>query len=95
MRAKIAAEHEPPTGRIGQRRQLVIHQSIFKTLNLQAGDFVAFARHGNDLLVKPRRLAEPVENLTSAESKGLRQSLKQTGQGKTRPWAAIKDELAL
>jgi hypothetical protein len=33
--------------------------------------------------------------LTPSEAKRLRQSLKQTRQGKTRPWAGIKRELGL
>ncbi|MGD0050088.1 MAG: AbrB/MazE/SpoVT family DNA-binding domain-containing protein [Bryobacteraceae bacterium] len=79
-----------PVGRIGQRRQVVIPQEIFRTLKLQEGDFVAFAKHGNGVLVKPRRLVDPDSVLTPAEAKRLRQSLKQTRQGKTRPWAEIK-----
>lgn len=84
-----------PVGRIGQRRQIVIPQEIFKTLKLQEGDFVAFAKHGNGVLVKPRRLVDPDDVLTPAEAKRLRQSLQQTRQAKTRPWADIKHELGL
>ena len=93
MRSKATATKEQSIGRIGQRRQVVIPLSIFKTLNFQTGDFVAFARHGNGLLQKPKRVAESDETFTAAESKRLRQSLKRTRQGKTRPWAQIKDEL--
>jgi bifunctional DNA-binding transcriptional regulator/antitoxin component of YhaV-PrlF toxin-antitoxin module len=82
-------------GRIGQRRQVVIPQEIFDTLKLREGDFVAFAKHGNGVLVKPRRLIDPDDVLTPAEAKRLRESLKQTRQGKTRPWAEIKHELGL
>ncbi|MGB7762503.1 MAG: hypothetical protein WBL61_21895 [Bryobacteraceae bacterium] len=48
---------------------------------------------GNGVLLKPRRLVDPDDVLTPAEAKRLRQSLKQTRQGKTRPWSEIKDEL--
>jgi len=95
MAGKPAAANKQPIGRIGQRRQIVIPQSIFETLNFQAGDFVAFAKHGNGVLVKPRRVVLADDTLTAAESKRLRQSLKQTRQGKTRPWAQVKDELGL
>jgi hypothetical protein len=44
------------------------------------------------MLVKPKRVVDPDDVLTSAEAKRLRQSLKQTRQGKTRPWAGIKHE---
>jgi bifunctional DNA-binding transcriptional regulator/antitoxin component of YhaV-PrlF toxin-antitoxin module len=84
-----------PVGRIGQRRQVVIPQQIFKTLKLQEGDFVAFSKHGNGVLVKPRRLVDPNDVLTTDEAKRLRQSLRQTRLGKTRAWADIKDELGL
>ena len=94
-RSKAAATKEQAIGRIDQRRQVVIPLSIFKTLNFQTGDFVAFARHGDGLLLKPKRVTESDETLTAAESKRLRQSLKQSRQGKTRPWDEIKNELAL
>jgi hypothetical protein len=62
---------------------------------------VAFTKtkHGNGVLVQPRPLVGPDDvpddALTAAEAKRLRQSLKQTRQGKTRPWAGIKRELGL
>jgi len=74
---------------------VVIPREIFKTLQLQEGDFVALAKHGNGVLVKPRRVVDPQEVLTPAEAKRLRQSLKQTRAGAARPWAAIKRELDL
>jgi hypothetical protein len=46
-------------------------------------------------LAKPTPGASPDEVLTPAEAERLRQSLKQTRQGKTRPWAEIKNELGL
>jgi bifunctional DNA-binding transcriptional regulator/antitoxin component of YhaV-PrlF toxin-antitoxin module len=84
-----------PIGRVGQRRQVVIPREIFDSLRMREGDFVAFAKHGNGVLVEPRRVADPDDVLTSAEAKRLRQSLKQTRQGKTRPWAGIRHELGL
>jgi len=39
-------------------------------------------------------VADP-DAITPAEAKRLRQSLKQTREGKTRPWTEIKDELGL
>ncbi len=46
-------------------------------------------------LGKPMPVAGRDEVLTPAEAKRLRQSLKQTRQGKTRPWDEIKNELGL
>jgi len=43
----------------------------------------------------PTPVAGPDDGLTSAEAKRPRQSLKQTRQGKTRPWTEIKNELGL
>jgi hypothetical protein len=83
----MAGKAKPrPSGRAGQRRQVVIPLEIFEMLKL---------RHGNGVLVKPRRTVDPGEALTPAEAKRLRQSLKQTRQGKTRPWAHIRHELGL
>lgn len=82
-------------GRVGQRRQVVIPREIFDNLRMREGDFVAFTKHGNGVLVKPRRVVDPDDVLTAAEVKRLRQSLKQTRQGKTRLWADIKHELDL
>jgi bifunctional DNA-binding transcriptional regulator/antitoxin component of YhaV-PrlF toxin-antitoxin module len=79
-----------PIGRVGQRRQVVIPREIFDNLCMREGDFVAFAKHGNGVLVKPRRVVDPDDVLTPTEVKRLRQSLKQTRQGKTRPWAEYK-----
>ena len=95
MAGKTSASVKAPTGRVGQRRQVVIPREIFDNLGMREGDFVAFAKHGNGVLVKPRRVVDPDDVLTPTEAKRLRQSLKQTRQGKTRPWADIKHELGL
>ena len=95
MAGKTSAAIKEPIGRIGQRRQVVIPRAIFENLHMREGDFVAFAKHGKGVLVKPRRLVDPDDALTPAEAKRLRQSLVQTKQGKTRPWADIKHELGL
>jgi hypothetical protein len=54
---------------------------------------IGFVGPGKKVLLKPKRLVDPDDVLTPAEAKRLRQSLKQTRQGKTRPWADIKHEL--
>jgi len=46
-------------------------------------------------LAKSTPVVSPDDVLTPAEAERLRQSLKQTRQGKTRPWAEIKNELGL
>jgi hypothetical protein len=51
---------------------------------------IGFVGPGKKVLVKPKRVVDPDDALTPAEAKRLRQSLKQTRQGKTRPWADVK-----
>jgi len=51
---------------------------------------IGFVGPEKKVLVKPKRAVAPDDVLTPAEAKRLRQSLKQTRQGKTRPWADIK-----
>jgi bifunctional DNA-binding transcriptional regulator/antitoxin component of YhaV-PrlF toxin-antitoxin module len=95
MAGKTGTAIGEPIGRVGQRRQVVIPRGIFDTLRMREGDFVAFAKHGNGVLIRPRRVVGPDDALTPAEAKRLRRSLKQTRQGKTRPWAEVKSELGL
>ncbi len=95
MASKTATTTREPIGRVGQRRQVVIPRELFATLNLREGDFVAFAKHANGVLIKPKRVVDPDDILTPGEAKRLRQSLKQMRQGKTRSWARIKHELGL
>ena len=90
MAGKISVTPREPIGRVGQRRQVVIPREIFDALHMREGDFVAFAKHRNGVLVKPRRLVDPEDALTPDEAKRLRESLKQTRQKQTRPWSEIK-----
>jgi hypothetical protein len=64
-------------------------------LKLQEGDFVAFSKQANGVLIKPKRLADPDNVLTPAEAKKLRRSLKQARQGKTMPWSQVRHDLGL
>ena len=95
MAGKLSATNREAIGRVGQRRQVVIPRGIFDDLHMREGDFVAFSKHGSGVLVKPRRVVDPDDVLTPAEAERLRESLEQTRQGKTRPWAEIKHELGL
>jgi hypothetical protein len=51
---------------------------------------IGFVGPGKKVLVKPKQVVDPDDVLSPAEAKRLRQSLKQTRQGKTRPWADVK-----
>jgi AbrB family looped-hinge helix DNA binding protein len=82
-------------GRVGQRRQVVIPREMLETLKLREGDFVAFSKQDNGVLIKPKRVVDPDDVLTPAEAKKVRHALKLIREGKTRPWSQIKDELGL
>jgi AbrB family looped-hinge helix DNA binding protein len=83
------------TGRVGQRRQVVIPREILETLKLQAGDLVAFAEQKGGVLIKPKRAADTDEVLTPAEARKVRHALKQVREGKTKTLAQIRHELDL
>jgi antitoxin component of MazEF toxin-antitoxin module len=72
-----------------------VPREMLETLNLQEGDFVAFSKQTNGVLIKPRRVADPDDVLTPTEAKKLRHGLKQIREGKTRPWSQIKHERGL
>lgn len=93
MATKTAATER--IGRVGQRRQVVIPREMLETLKLQEGDFVAFSKQANGVLIKPKRVVDPDDVLTPEQAKRLRQSLKQMRQGKTQPLAQIKHEVGL
>jgi bifunctional DNA-binding transcriptional regulator/antitoxin component of YhaV-PrlF toxin-antitoxin module len=94
MQGKTTAIPER-VGRVGQRRQLVIPRDMLESLKVQEGDFVAFSRHANGVLIKPKRLVDPDDVLTPAETKKVLHALKQVRQGKTKTLAQIKHELDL
>jgi antitoxin component of MazEF toxin-antitoxin module len=95
MAGKLSASAREPIGRVGQRRRVAIPRGIFDDLHMREGDFVAFSKHGDGVLVMPRRVVDPDNVLTPAEAERLRESLEQTRQGNTRPWAEIKPGLGL
>ena len=81
-------------GRIGQRRHVVIPMEILKTLNLRAGDFVAFTEQKNGVLIKAKRMVDPEDTLTPAEAKIVRRGEAQLKRGDSKPWRAVKDALS-
>ena len=95
MSSKPLASVRDPVGRVGQRRQVVIPREIFDKLRMREGDFVAFTQKGNGVLVKPKRLVDPDEVLTAAETSKVRRGLRQVKEGKTKPWADVKRDMGL
>ena len=66
---------------------------MLEGLRLREGDFVAFSRQANGVLVKPKRLVDPDEVLTPAEAKKVRQGMEQIKTGRFKLWREVKDEL--
>jgi AbrB family looped-hinge helix DNA binding protein len=79
-------------GRVSQRRQVVIPREMLKTLNIQEGDFVAFAQKHNGVLIKPRRVVEPDDILTAEEAKKVHQGMTQIKEGRFKLWRDVKQE---
>jgi AbrB family looped-hinge helix DNA binding protein len=91
MASKTATKEK--IGRVGQRRQVVIPLEIAKTLNIQEGDFVAFTKQANGVLMKPKRLVDSEDVLTLAEAKRVRHGMKQIKDGRFKLWRDVKHEL--
>jgi uncharacterized membrane protein YgcG len=56
---------------------------------------VAFSKQANGVLIKPKRVVDHDDVLTTAEAKKVRHALQQVRQKKTKPLAQIKYELGL
>ena len=84
------ATTEKRIGRVGQRRQVVIPREIFENLDMREGDSVGVEQHGHSVVIKPKKLVDPDDVISPDEARRLRRSLKQTRQGKTRPWSQVK-----
>jgi AbrB family looped-hinge helix DNA binding protein len=81
--------------RIGQRRQVVIPKRIFDAMKLKEGDFMEVTAERGRVSMKPKRLVDWDQTLTTAEAKMVRHGLKQAKTRKTRDWSRIKNELGL
>jgi AbrB family looped-hinge helix DNA binding protein len=81
-------------GRVGQRRQAVIPREILETLNLRAGDLVAFTEQKNGVLIKAKRTVDSDDTLTVAEAKIVRRGEAQLKRGDSKPWRAVKHALS-
>jgi AbrB family looped-hinge helix DNA binding protein len=80
-------------GRVGQRRQVVIPREMLETLNLQEGDFVAFAQKQNGVLIKPKRVVDPDDVLTPEESALVKKAEREMRQGKFVTLAQLRHDL--
>jgi AbrB family looped-hinge helix DNA binding protein len=91
------AERARPAGisRIGRRRQVVIPKVVLDQLQLRAGDLVEVTARGGRVSLKPRKITDPGELLTAADTTKVRSGLKQAKEGKTLPWNQVKHDLGL
>ena len=80
-------------GRVGQRRQVVIPREILETLNLQEGDWWR-SLSKNGVLIKPKRIVNSADTLTSAETKLVRCGEAQLKRGESKPWRVVKQALS-
>jgi hypothetical protein len=81
-------------GRVGQRRQVVIHREIFDKLQMREGDFVAFSQKDNGVLLKPKRVVDAGDVLTPDEAKLVRRGEAQLKRGESKPWRTVKHALS-
>ena len=69
-------------GRVSRRRQVVIPREMLETLNIQEGDFVAYAQKQNGVLIKPRRVVDADDVLTTQESALVKKAEREMREGK-------------
>ena len=60
---------------------MVIPRDLAEMFNLQEGDFVAFTKHENGVLIKPKRMVDPDEVLTSEESALIAKARREVAAG--------------
>jgi len=92
--ATKAATAKERIGRVGQRRQVVIPRDLLETLQLREGDFVAFTKQANGVLIRPKRAVDPDDVLTPAEAKLVRLGEAQLKRGESKPWRVVKHALS-
>ena len=85
---------EERIGRVGQRRQVVIPREMLETLNIREGDFVAFRKQANGVLIKPKQVVDPDDILSPEESAQIAKARREVRAGKYIPLARLEYDLA-
>ena len=80
-------------GRVGQRRQVVIPREMLENLKLREGDFVAFTRQANGVLIKPKRVVDTDDVLTREESALILKARQEMREGKHVTLAQLENDL--
>jgi AbrB family looped-hinge helix DNA binding protein len=84
-----------PISKLGQRRQVVIPKDICENLGLEIGDFVEIMQEGGRVIIKPKRVVDPEDVLSSEDEEALRQGMEDIERGDVRPWSEVKHDLGL
>jgi AbrB family looped-hinge helix DNA binding protein len=85
---------EERIGRVGQRRQVVIPRAMLETFNIREGDFVAFQKQANGVLIKPKRVVDPDDVLSPEESAQIAKARREMRAGMDIPLAQLEYDLA-
>ncbi len=93
MAVKTATTKER-IGRVGQRRQVVIPREMLETLNIREGDFVAFRKQANGVLIKPKRVVDPDDVLSPEESAQIAKARREMRAGMGITLAQLEYDLA-
>lgn len=84
-----------PISKLGQRRQVVIPKEICDELGLHEGDFVEVTSTGGQVIIKPKKLVDADDVLTSEEEKVVRTGEAQLKKGEHVAWEDVKKRLKL
>jgi AbrB family looped-hinge helix DNA binding protein len=93
MGTKATTSVRESVGRVGQRRQVVIPKDMLETLRLREGDFVAFTQQANGVLIKPKRLVDPDDVLSRAESALISKARREMREGKYVTLTKLENDL--
>ena len=94
VKAETTVATKERIGRVGQRRQVVIPRELLETLNIREGDFVAFQKQANGVLIKPKRVVDPDDILSPEESAQIARARREMRAGRGITLAQLEYELA-
>jgi AbrB family looped-hinge helix DNA binding protein len=92
--ARKTATTPEQIGRVGHRRQIVIPVELFKTLNVQEGDLLAFTQQPDGVLIKPKRAVDPDDVLTPPESALIAKARREMREGKYVALTQLEHDMA-
>ena len=84
-----------PIVKIRTNRQVTVPKAIFDDLGLKEGDFVEMKLQGTDIVIKPKRLVDMEDSLSTEEEKLIETGFEQLKNGEYVAWDDLKHELDL